>query len=136
MDATPHLAESPLVRVWLTHASQRIDINKLRAICANIEVVFDKSVFPDNVDQRVPFMERIAADMAKEFNPTRDGLVMGGDPAAMAICVRAVSMVHPTFRILKFDSHHGSYYTITLGGTQAIGEENGKSGEEGASPAG
>lgn len=123
-DVTPTQSAPNVTRIWLTHYTKWMKIDALRRQFRDVEVVFDRSVFPDNSDERMPMMSKVAADMAEVFKPESDGLALGGDPIAIAVCVHALSLVHKEYWLYKYDARYDTYYPVKLGDRSEHGKDS------------
>ena len=83
------------------------------------EVLFGRSLFPDEAEFRLPVMTNIARAKLARFDPERDFLLVNGDPAGIALAVSVLTLTpqvraHGFFKVLKYDKMYRGYYAVII----------------------
>lgn len=75
--------------------------------------ILERDVFPDDVKQRLPIMQKIIMAKLKDFNAARDRILLTGDPVAIFIVGRQLSVCEKV-TLLKWDSENKGYFEVTV----------------------
>ena len=78
------------------------------------DFLYQRDVFPDNVEERTRTMREIAEAKLKDFRPETDFLVASGDPAGIAIAVSYLAKTVSHFTLLKWDREGKRYYPVPI----------------------
>jgi hypothetical protein len=73
-----------------------------------------RDVFPDNADEHIEKMRHVMSAKLKDFNPSRDYVLLTGDPLAIAMSVLVLSQWTLEIPCLKWDKLEQDYYAVTV----------------------
>jgi len=95
---------------------QQDDKKNLRAAgrFGAIKYLFTRGVFPDNQQERVKEMIRIARKILQDFDPKTDYIVPIGDPVSITIVAAILSEMYEIIPVLKWDGEAEAYYPVTI----------------------
>ncbi len=103
-----------MARVFVTHDDGRFDLADTRRFGSPVHV-FDRELYPDNANEKVPGAMRRAYQVLDDFHPDDDFLCLVGSPVYTAICAYVLGdLAKNPVRMLRFDRLEGGYYEIAL----------------------
>jgi hypothetical protein len=100
----------------LVYVVQGSDLGKFRKAerFGVLEPLILLDVYPDNVEERVPVILDILHRKLRNFNPTKDFLLVSGDPIAIAASVMVLTIHNTVIPCLKWDRENQDYYVVEL----------------------
>jgi hypothetical protein len=76
--------------------------------------IMQRDTFADNAEERMPQMREVMKAKLAEFNPSRDYVLLTGDPLAIAMCILTLSCSTLSIPCLKWDRDEQDYYPVTV----------------------
>lgn len=104
-----------MAKVFITQDNGRVSFEGARKFGELVPLV-DKDVFPDTAESRPQTMAYIMWSKMKAFDEQEDYLLLAGDPVAIALAVRVLTVVGGVkkIRCLKYDRELRDYYLVNI----------------------
>lgn len=105
----------PTGRVFLTQTAPRLDTSDAARFGTPVPL-FDRSMYPDDADERLVALKRSCWAKMHDFDYRKDKVALVGDPAVIAAVMQfamAMAGFNP-ITVLKFDKSQQAYYPIVL----------------------
>lgn len=111
-------------RAFVASFNKSFDYATLQTLARRTVPVFQKEIYPDFSDAMVTALVEEAIGVLRAFQPGADVLVLGGDPAAMALSSYLLGAMHAidasqergpreiTVHLAKWDAKERGYYVI------------------------
>ena len=113
-------------RVFVVHNDGRFDLTD--AVRYGVLVnVYRRDFYPDETDERVPSVIRMAYDVLRHFDAGKDFLCLVGSPIYTAVCMYVLgSMGKSPVHVLRYDRIAQAYYPIPINNLRPRVEEPAK----------
>ncbi len=101
---------------YLTNVgSKRFDMKAVGRVSPNCIIIHQGQMFSDSPPNKISVMYDQAVAVLKNFDPSQDVLLLGGDPVSIAICCAHLGAAFDDeFMIGKYDREVPGYYFMKI----------------------